>query len=94
MVNLKVLFNPLFFLIGISNAVGMIGFYTPFVYLPSMAAQFVSENKKLQFKKISKPNFQDGISVEDAAFLVSIIGISNTLGRVISGWISDFTWVI
>jgi len=75
MVNLKVLFNPLFFLIGISNAVGMIGFYTPFVYLPSMAAQF------------------DGISVEDAAFLVSIIGISNTLGRVISGWISDFTWV-
>ena len=31
--------------------------------------------------------------MEDAAFLVSVIGISNTLGRVISGWISDFTWV-
>ena len=36
---------------------------------------------------------QDEISVEDAAFLVSVIGISNTLGRVISGWISDFSWV-
>ena len=31
--------------------------------------------------------------MEDAAFLVSVIGISNTLGRVISGWISDFSWV-
>ena len=42
MMNFKLLFNPLFFLIGVSNAVGMIGFYTPFVYLPSMAAQYVS----------------------------------------------------
>merc|ERR1719412_1926804 len=75
MVNVKLLFDPIFFLIGISNAIGMIGFYTPFVYLPSMAAQY------------------DGISTEDAAFLVSVIGISNTLGRVISGWISDFSWV-
>merc|ERR1712241_621170 len=75
MMNFKLLFNPLFFLIGISNVFGMIGFYTPFVYLPSMAAQY------------------DSISVEDAAFLVSVIGISNTLGRVLSGWVSDFTWV-
>ena len=36
---------------------------------------------------------QEGVSVEDAAFLVSVIGISNTLGRVLSGWVSDFTWV-
>ena len=41
MMNFKLLCNPLFLLIGISNAVGMIGFYTPFVYLPSMAAQYV-----------------------------------------------------
>jgi len=75
MMNFSLLSNPLFLLIGISNAFGMIGFYTPFVYLPSMAATF------------------DDISVEDAAFLVSIIGISNTVGRVISGWISDFSWV-
>lgn len=75
MVNVKLLFDPIFLLIGISNAIGMIGFYTPFVYLPSMAAQY------------------DGISTEDAAFLVSVIGISNTVGRVLSGWISDFSWV-
>ena len=41
MMNFSLLTNPLFLLIGISNAFGMIGFYTPFVYLPSMAAQFV-----------------------------------------------------
>lgn len=75
MMNFKLLADPLFFMIGISNVFGMIGFYTPFVYLPSMAAQY------------------EDISVEDAAFLVSIIGVSNTLGRVLSGWVSDFSWV-
>ena len=42
MMNFKLLADPLFFMIGISNVFGMIGFYTPFVYLPSMAAQYVS----------------------------------------------------
>ena len=35
----------------------------------------------------------EDISIDQAAFLLSIIGISNTLGRLISGWISDFQWV-
>merc|ERR1719173_27587 len=52
----------------------MIGFYTPFVYLPNMA-------------------IVTGVSVPDASFLVSVIGISNTLGRVLAGWGSDFSWV-
>lgn len=89
MMNFSLLSNPLFLLIGISNAFGMIGFYTPFVYLPSMAATFVSCNLLNIYSTLD----QDDISVEDAAFLVSIIGISNTVGRVISGWISDFSWV-
>ena len=37
MMNFKLLADPLFFLIGISNAFAMIGFYPPFVYLPNMA---------------------------------------------------------
>merc|ERR1719266_2324152 len=72
--NFKLLADPLFFLIGISNAFAMIGFYTPFVYLPNMA-------------------IVTGVSVPDASFLVSVIGISNTLGRVLAGWVSDFSWV-
>jgi len=71
-----ILKDPKFLLIGISNAFGFLGFYVPFVYLPSMVC---SSN--------------EGISNDQAAFLLSIIGISNTLGRLLSGWISDFYWV-
>ena len=74
MMNFKLLADPIFLLVGVSNAVAMIGFYTPFVYLPNMAVA-------------------TGVSVADASFLVSVIGISNTLGRVLAGWVSDFAWV-
>ncbi|TRY63483.1 hypothetical protein TCAL_06855 [Tigriopus californicus] len=74
MLNLELLGNKMFLLIGISNVFGMLGFYTPFVYLPNMA------------------NLR-GVEIDDANFLISIIGISNTLGRVFSGWMSDFSWV-
>ncbi len=37
MFNCQMLANPLFLLLGVSNILGMLGFYTPFVYLPSMA---------------------------------------------------------
>ena len=55
MVNLKLLFDPIFILVGLSNIFGMLGFYVPFVYLPNMAAL-------------------RGVAVEDANFLLSIIG--------------------
>ena len=66
MLSISLLLNPAFLLIAVSNLLGMLGFYVPFVFLPNMAAQ-------------------TGISKENANFLLSIIGISNTLGRVLSG---------
>nr|CAD7432758.1 unnamed protein product [Timema monikensis] len=36
---------------------------------------------------------KDGIEPKAAAFLLSIIGITNTLGRVICGYVADFPWV-
>ena len=75
MLNPKVLADPKFLLIGVSNFFGFLGFYVPFVYLPSMA-----EDK-------------EGISGDEAAYLLSIIGISNTLGRVVTGWVSDMPCV-
>lgn len=75
MMNFSLLKDPCFLLFGISNVFGMMGFYTPFVYLPALASTY------------------EGISVEDAAFLLSVIGISNTIGRVLAGWMSDFSWV-
>ncbi|OWF56683.1 monocarboxylate transporter 7-like [Mizuhopecten yessoensis] len=34
-----------------------------------------------------------GISKTDAALLVSVIGIANTIGRVVFGWMADQKWV-
>lgn len=75
MLNPALLKDPKFLLLGISNVFGFLGFYVPFVYLPSMASS------------------QESISTDQAALLLSIIGISNTLGRIISGYMSDFRWV-
>jgi len=34
-----------------------------------------------------------GIDGKDAAFLLSVIGISNTVARLVLGWLSDRTWI-
>jgi len=33
-----------------------------------------------------------GLSDDKASFLISAIGISNTLGRILCGWVSDLPW--
>ena len=33
------------------------------------------------------------MSGKDAAFLLSVIGIANTIGRIILGWLSDRGWI-
>ena len=74
MLNPKILTDKKFLLIGVSNFFGFLGFYIPFVYLPSMAGD-------------------NGVEKDEAAFLLSIIGISNTVGRVFTGFISDLQCV-
>jgi predicted MFS family arabinose efflux permease len=34
-----------------------------------------------------------GIDPNSASFLLSIIGITNTIGRVVCGYVADFPWV-
>ena len=36
---------------------------------------------------------EKGISKTDSAFFISIIGITNTFGRIIFGWLADRKWV-
>jgi len=67
--------DPKFALLAVSNFFGFLGFYIPFVFLPSMA----EDNAQLE--------------VGQSAFLLSIIGISNTLGRILAGWLSDLSCV-
>ncbi|XP_018576654.1 monocarboxylate transporter 14 isoform X2 [Anoplophora glabripennis] len=74
MMDMSLLKDPAFMLIGISNLFGMAGLYVPFVYLVDCAKN-------------------DGIPAEDASFLLSIIGITNTIGRVACGYFADFPQV-
>ena len=41
MMDFSLMKNPTFLLIGIANLIGMLGFYTPFVYLPAAAIEKV-----------------------------------------------------
>ena len=92
MLNPEIMTDPKFALVAVSNFFGFLGFYIPFVYLPSMAV----DNAQLE--------------PANSAFLLSIIGISNTLGkspapppslpdplqpsgRILAGWLSDLYWV-
>ncbi|XP_029177407.1 monocarboxylate transporter 3 isoform X3 [Nylanderia fulva] len=74
MMDMSLLKDPVFLLIGISNVFGMAGLYVPFVYLVDAAVL-------------------DGIESNSASFLLSIIGITNTIGRVACGYVADFPQV-
>ncbi|KFB53189.1 AGAP003206-PA-like protein [Anopheles sinensis] len=74
MMDVSLLRDPVFMMIGVSNIFGMAGLYVPFVYLVD-AAQL------------------DGIEQNSASFLISIIGITNTVGRIVCGYVADFPQV-
>ncbi|XP_028172095.1 monocarboxylate transporter 12-like [Ostrinia furnacalis] len=35
----------------------------------------------------------NGVEAGKASFLLSIIGITNTIGRIACGWVADFPWM-
>ncbi|XP_045769732.1 monocarboxylate transporter 4 isoform X8 [Maniola jurtina] len=74
MLDVSLLRDPAFMLIGVSNVFGMAGLYVPFVYIVD-AAQL------------------NGVEQSQASFLLSIIGITNTIGRIACGWVADFPWM-
>lgn len=74
MLDVSLLKDPVFMLMGVSNIFGMAGLYVPFVYLVNAA-------------------MDHGVAKNDAAMLVSIIGITNTVGRVVCGWVADLPQV-
>ncbi|XP_049530524.1 uncharacterized protein LOC125948463 isoform X3 [Anopheles darlingi] len=71
MMDVSLLRDPVFMMIGVSNIFGMAGLYVPFVYLVDAAVL-------------------DGIDQNSASFLISIIGITNTVGRIVCGYVADF----
>ncbi|RWS29010.1 Monocarboxylate transporter 14-like protein, partial [Leptotrombidium deliense] len=70
-----------FRLLAISNILGMIAFYIPFVYITQHVTIAV---------KVCEILDGDGyVSRERAALLLSCIGVTNILGRLLFGWVSD-----
>ncbi|XP_063362460.1 monocarboxylate transporter 3 isoform X6 [Cydia amplana] len=74
MLDMSLLRDPAFMLIGVSNIFGMAGLYVPFVYIVDAA-------------------MLNGVESSQASFLLSIIGITNTIGRIACGWVADFPWM-
>lgn len=70
MLDFSLLKNNVFMMICMSNVIGMIGFYVPYVY-------------------ITDSSTMKGVSPDRAAFLLSVIGMTNTIGRLLFGWFSD-----
>ena len=66
----RLLTNPPFMLLCLSNLFATQGLYIPYVFLPALATS-------------------RGIDAVDASFLISIVGISNTICRILSGMLTD-----
>ncbi|XP_076392612.1 monocarboxylate transporter 12 isoform X2 [Megachile rotundata] len=74
MLDLSLLKSPSFLILAISGGLTMMGFYTPFMYVPDRA-------------------IRAGVEPSTAMFLVSVIGIGNTVGRVVCGLASSLPGV-
>lgn len=78
----KLLKNPPFLLIMIGNLPAVMGLYIPYMFLPSMA-------KERLVGRAGGDESLEKTAGEQAALLISIIGIFNTLGRLINGFLAD-----
>ncbi|CDW52676.1 MFS 1 domain containing protein [Trichuris trichiura] len=68
--SIRLFASPTYSLFTLCYVLSTIGFFVPFLYLPSQAEML-------------------GSSAEMASFLVSIIGIVNTISRILWGWLVD-----
>lgn len=74
MIDLELLKDSVMLLLCVSNLLGMMGFYIPFVFLKDLA-------------------HTHGVTASDSRYLVPVIGITNTFGRVFFGWLADRGYV-
>uniref|UniRef100_A0A158PCL8 MFS domain-containing protein n=1 Tax=Angiostrongylus cantonensis TaxID=6313 RepID=A0A158PCL8_ANGCA len=74
MIDLELLRDSVMLLLCVSNLLGMMGFYIPFVFLKDLARTH-------------------GIESNTSRYLVPVIGVTNTIGRVFFGWLADREYV-
>jgi MCP family monocarboxylic acid transporter-like MFS transporter 14 len=96
MVDVTLFLNPRFVLICLSNILGFLALYVPYVYLPSMIIErgMTMEQASFIVSAIGKVNkFLNQCTSGHNADKSCSSGISNTIGRVVLGWMVDFPWV-
>lgn len=87
--DLSLLKRPSFVLLAMSGFLCLVGFFIPFIYLSDRAKQLGKHFPIAASLKGFVFLFLAGISPDKCAFILSIIGITNTIGRVFCGWASD-----
>ena len=77
-----------FLLVACADFLAFVAIYIPYTYLPPLAKVTFTSSP---LPPLLHPQSRD-ILPGDAAFLISAGGISNTLGRLLGGWLSDKHW--
>lgn len=90
--------SPSFVVICISSFFQSIGWFVPFIYLAGIDDTFVHFTNLISL--MTNGTIDDaiffvahavdiGATKESASFLISIVGISSMIGRLINGWLAD-----
>lgn len=92
MLDCSLLKNPVFLFIAITNFIAMLAFYIPPTYLVNAAKEKVAKYWR-KFHKLCLFSYQSfsylqKISATDAPILLSVIGATNTIGRVLVGFLA------
>ena len=84
--SLKILRNIPFLLMTLANIPNAMAIYISYTYLPSVCTHIAW---LLGYAIAFQMAHQAGLSTADASFLISVVGVSNTVGRIFSGWLAD-----
>jgi hypothetical protein len=90
MLDFSLLLDPVFCVYGMSCFLCMAGEY--FLLASYIISSISSTGFYVPFTYLPHHATEMGLSLEQAAFLLSIIGIANTIARVLCGWVSDQSW--
>ncbi|XP_069115328.1 monocarboxylate transporter 9-like [Argopecten irradians] len=77
MFDLSLLKEKAFVIYAITSFLNMLGFFIPYFFLP---------------EKVRNMPKEDSSTPDPESFVLAVIGLSNTLGRVLVGWIADRPW--
>ena len=94
----KVLKSPTLLLVMAGNVPAPMAVYITYTYLPTVGKQNIWQTsvsdlghslKKSEYMSNLQMAQSLGFSLAHASLLISVVGVTNTLGRIFSGWITD-----